>query len=316
MRKTIGFVLLGLGAALLAIGVVTTTWAPSVVKRTPLDVDTTTRLEGTGARLDAATGELGEARPVRVTSVTRVDSDASTDDVAAFVQVQCVVYTDQGPVDDCPEGEDPKTFTIPEPDRFVTSRETALAVDEDGIIADDKQVAQHEGVVNKFPFDTKKRAYDYWDGLTQRAWPAEFVDTQEVDGVETYHFVVSIKDAAVDEIAPGTPGTYSNQVDIYVEPRTGAIIDQRQSQQRFLEDGTQAVDLQVAFTDDQVATFASDAKDNIASLDLITRTAPIAGFVGGGVLLLAGGALVLSDRRRGSGEVAAPQRREPVGAGR
>lgn len=315
MRKTVGFVLLALGAALLAVAIVTTTWAPGVVKKTPLDVDTTTRLDGTAARLDAATGALGESRPVRITSITRVDSDKSDDTNAVFVQVQCVVYTDEGTTPDCPEGESPSTFSIPEPDRFVTDRETALAVDENGYIDDNRQVVQHEGVINKFPFDVEKTDYDYWDGMTAQAWPAKFVDTLTIKGVETYHFTVTIEDQAVDEIAPGTPGTYSQVVDMWVEPRTGAIIDQQQNQQRYLEDGTQAVDLQVAFTDEQVSTFAGDAEDNIAQLDMVTKTLPIVGFVGGALLLAAGAALALLARRKpGSGSDAAIDStpREPV----
>lgn len=297
MRKTIGFVLLTLGAALLAVGVVTTTWAPGVVKKTPLDVDTTTRLEGTGARLDGATGQLGEERPVRVTSVTQVDSKASSDDVAVFVQYQCVVYTDQGDVPDCPEGEDERIFTIPDPDKFATDRVTTLAVDEDGFIPEDQQVVQHDGVINKFPFDTEETEYPYWDGLTQQSWPAAFVGNEDVQGVEARHFSVRIDEVEVDEVAPGIPGTYSSQVDIWVEPRTGAILRQEQAQQRYLEDGTQAVDLQVQFTDEQIDTFVSDAEDNIASLDLVTRTMPLVGFIGGVLLLGAGAAVILLGRR-------------------
>lgn len=312
MRKYVGFVLLALGAALLAVGVVTTTWAPGVVKKTPLDVDTTTRLDGTAARLDAATGALGESRPVRITSITRVDSDKSDDNNAVFVQVQCVVYTDAGETPDCPEGESTSTFSIPEPDRFVTDRETALAVGEDGYIDPDRQIVQHEGIINKFPFGVEKRTYDYWDGLTERAWPAEFVDTKTIEGVETYHFTVTIEDQAVDEIAAGTPGTYSQVVDMWVEPETGAIIDQAQDQQRYLEDGTQAVDLQVAFTDEQVTTFADDAKDNIALLDLVTKTLPLVGYIGGVLLLIAGAAVVLIGRRKPESDAPTATPREPV----
>lgn len=314
MRKTIGFVLFVLGAALLAVGVVTTTWAPGVVKQTPLDVDTTTRLEGQGARLDAETGELGQARPVRVTSVTQVDSDASGDDVAVFVQYQCVVYTDQGEVPDCPAGKDERIFTIPDPDKFATDRKTALAVDEDGHIPDDQQVVQHDGLVNKFPFDTEEKEYPYWDGLTEQAWPAVFVENEDVQGVEARHFTVTIEDEAVDEVAPDLPGTYSNKVDIWVEPRTGAILRQEQDQQRYLEDGTQVVDLQVAFTDEQIDTFVSDAEDNIAQLDLVTKTMPLVGFIGGGLLLLAGVAVLLLGRRsdRSDRDDSATSPREPV----
>lgn len=313
MRKTVGFVLLALGAALLAIGVVTTTWAPGVVKKTPLDVDTTTYLSGEASKLGEA------ARPIKVYSNTRVDSEASNDDVAVFVQVQCVTFTDEGETEDCPAGaEDPDVVSI-SGDRFATDRMTALAVSEDGFIEPEYVTVAHDGLVNKFPFDTQQQDYPYWDGLTERAWTASYLEEQEVAGIDTYHFQVKISDEpaevapATDE-APATMGTYSNQVDIWVEPETGAIIDQHQDQQRYIGD-QQVLDLQAQFTEEQVETFADDARDNMGQLHLVTRTAPLVGFIGGGVLFLAGLALLLTGRRRdpGAGE---PRRRttprEPV----
>ncbi|WP_170219426.1 DUF3068 domain-containing protein [Nocardioides litoris] len=312
MRKTVGFVLLALGAALLAVGVVTTAWAPGVVKKTPVDVNTTTRLEGTGARLDAETGELAAPRPVRVTSVSQVDSDASTDADAVFVSYQCINYTDEGETPDCiSDPDDPRTFSIPEPDRFATDRVSGEAVnDAEGLPAD---AVPHEGLVNKFPFDTEQRTYPVWDGLTQRAWDAEFVGVEDLEGVQTYHFRMTVPRTDVDEIAEDTPGSYANTVDIWVEPTTGSIQRQAQDQQRWLADGTQAVDLKVDFTDEQLARSAADAEDSVASLQLVTRTMPLVGFIGGALLLLAGAALVLTARRKpGAGEPTPSEPREPV----
>jgi hypothetical protein len=311
VRKNVGFVLLALGAALLAVGVVTTTWAPGVVKKTPLDVDTRTYLEGTAARLGA------EPRPIRIMNQSRVDSDKSNDERAAFVQVQCVVFTDQGETADCPGGEDPDVVSITD-DRFVTDRVTALSLPEDGIIDPELVAAAHEGVVNKFPFDTAPEEYPYWDGLTAQAWPAAYVGEEEVAGLDTYHFQVTIDDQpaevapATDE-GPATQGTYSNRIDLWIEPETGAIIDQRQDQQRYVGE-TEVLDLQAEFTDDQVQTFADEARDNIDRLHLVTRTAPLVGFIGGGVLFVAGLVLVLTGRRRepGAGEPRRSTRREPV----
>ncbi len=48
-RKWFGLVLLGLGAFLLVVGTLCVTWAPEVVKKTPLDVNQTTALDGTVA---------------------------------------------------------------------------------------------------------------------------------------------------------------------------------------------------------------------------------------------------------------------------
>src|SRR3712207_3385762 len=61
--RILGRVLLGLGAFLLIAAILCTAWAPDQVKKTPLDVDTTTFLEGEAAKLDTATGEF-EKRPI------------------------------------------------------------------------------------------------------------------------------------------------------------------------------------------------------------------------------------------------------------
>ena len=68
--------------------------------------------------------------------------------------------------------------------------------------------------------------------------------TEEVKGVETYVYRVEIVDAPI-EIAEGVPGTYTDTKEIFVEPVTGAILNQTDDQQRYLEDGTQVLDLQL-----------------------------------------------------------------------
>ncbi|MEO9324605.1 DUF3068 domain-containing protein [Nocardioides sp. C4-1] len=311
MRKNIGFVLLAIGAALLAVGVVTVTWAPGVVKQTPLDVDTTTYLTGEASRLGA------DPQPIAIESITQVDSETSADHegTAVFVSTQCVMFADSVDVDFCADPDDPDVLTIGTPDRFVTDRKTALAVDEPGIIDDEFRGPQQEGLVNKFPFDTQKKTYPLWDGITERSWPAEYVGTETIDGLETYHFSMTISDESAKVVPPtDTVGTYSNQVDTWVDPVTGAFIRQTQDQQRVLEDGTVALDLQAAFTDDQVAANVDEAESNIAKVDLVTKTMPIVGFAGGALLLAAGGALVLLGRgkRRGDGAHARDDEREPV----
>jgi hypothetical protein len=184
---------------------------------------------------------------------------------------------------------------------------TAYAVNEAKYLPDD--AIPHEGIVNKFPFDTETKTYQYWDGTLGAAVPAVFDSTVTVDGVKTYKFVVTIEGADID-VAEGVPGTYDSVKEMFVEPRTGAIINQTEDQQRFLADGTQALDLQLAFTGPQVDQFAADAKDNIGLLDLLTRTVPLIGFIGGGLLLILG--LLLAVRGGGAAPRVRSEEREPV----
>jgi hypothetical protein len=291
-RKVFGFVLLGLGAFLLVAGVIATTWAPGVVKKTPLDVEQFTSLDGVVKKIDLESGELVE-NPVKVQSITKTDSEASNDDVVVWVQTSCVVIdVDDAP--DCVDGDDPRLVSAGT-DVFATDRVSAEALaDYDGLPSD---AVPHEGLVNKWPFDSEKKNYDYWDGTTGQAWPAVYDRTDSLLGVDVYVYVITISDAPI-EIAEGVDGTYDNVVEIWVEPKTGAIQQQTQDQQRYLADGTQVLDLKIGFTEDQQDAFADDAKANMLLLSVITFWLPVVGFVGGGLCVVAGVALLLSARRR------------------
>ncbi len=72
-------------------------WAPGVVKKTPLDVNSTTHLSGEAEKLNVATGEL-ESNPVKATSVTKSDSKTSSDTVVAWTNTSCLLIDR----DDCP----------------------------------------------------------------------------------------------------------------------------------------------------------------------------------------------------------------------
>lgn len=52
------------------------TLAPGLVKKTPLDVNSTTLFTGQAEKLNVATGEL-EPNPVKASSITRADSKIS-----------------------------------------------------------------------------------------------------------------------------------------------------------------------------------------------------------------------------------------------
>lgn len=297
MRKFFGPVLVGLGAFLLVVAIMATAWMPGVIKKTPLDIDTTTYLSGEAQRLDSETGELGSPVPINILSLTQANAEASDDDVIVFVAGTCVVENADGQAPDCVDGDDPRLISAEE-ETFPADRVSALAVPNGDYVPED--TVQYEGLVNKWPFDAEKKTYPYWDGAVGRALDAEFVETQDFDGVETYHYRVSVEDEAI-EIADGVDGTYSSAVDIYVEPRTGDILNQVQDQQRFLADGTQVLNLHAEFTEDQIKDSTDGAKSNLRMLDMMLTWVPVVGFVGGALAILAGALLMLSSRRSRGG---------------
>jgi hypothetical protein len=302
-RKWFGLVLLGLGAFLLVIGTLGVVWAPDVVKKTPLDVEQVTALEGTVQKLDGATGELGPVTDVKVRSVTKADSEASDDEVVVWSQDTCV-WMDIDDAPECPqtppgEDADPRIVTV-DTDIFASDRYTGMPVNDEkyfeGAVLPEGWLP-HDGLVNKWPFDTEKKDYTYWDGTMGQAVPAIYQGEETLLGIDCYVYYIDIEDEPI-EVAEGTPGTYDNHIEIWVEPRTGAIQQQTQDQQRYLEDGTQVLDLKIGFTEEQQQQFADDAEGNLFLLDLLTLYVPIIGFVGGGLCIIAGAALLVSSRRR------------------
>ncbi len=295
MRKLLASVLVGLGAFLLVTAALAQFWSPGKVEKTPTDINSTTRLSGQAQKLNLTTGKT-EDLPVKVTVRTKADPKRSTDNVVAWVQTTCVVI-DKGNVPNCVTDQDPQGRLINASiDTFATDRHTGLAV-----ANADKYVLgpaePHVGLVNKFPFGTQKKTYPMWDSTLKQSTPAEFQDVETLQGLEVYKFHVMV-DPVKAQIADGVDGIYSLDKSIWVEPRTGSIVNQTQHDVRKLPDGSTALDLDVAFTPDQVTSGVKDGKAGVSQLKLITQTVPLVGLVGGLLLLGAGILMFLRGGRK------------------
>jgi hypothetical protein len=316
--RVLARVLLGLGAFLLVAGILAVTWIPGMVKKTPLDVDQTTRYEGTAAKLDPLTGAF-DTKPAYAIRYTKVDSKKSSDDTVIMVENACAVF-DTGGAKVCVNGNDPDLITATT-DIFATDRVTALAVKDKNLPSD---AVPHEGLVNKFPFDVEKKTYPFWDGDVGKAVPIEYVGIKTLFGLDTYEFSYTVKDIPINiaDDDPATPeddsipGTYDNVVTVYVDPKTGSIVKSGQDQQQFLEDGTPAADVKLDQTDASVKDFVDDANAARTQLFILLTVLPIVGFVGGLLCLLGGLALILRERSGGSSGKRVEEKPKPkVGAG-
>lgn len=153
-----------------------------------------------------------------------------------------------------------------------------------------------EGLVNKWPFEAEKKTYQYWDGFAGEAVDATYDRTEVVDGLETYVYKVAVSDVPI-EVTDGVQGTYATDREIWIDPTTGAIVNQFEQQQRLDGDGNTFLALDYGFTDEQVAKNAETSKSNASSLNLVTNTVPLVGFIVGIPALLIGIALQLMRRR-------------------
>jgi hypothetical protein len=302
--KVLARVLLGLGAFLLIAGVLAVSYAPGVVKKTPLDVDTTTVYGGEAAKLDPLTGAF-DMKPAYAIRHTMADSKKSGDDHVIMVETACAVF-DTGGAKECVNGNDPDLITA-SIDVFAEDRVTALAVQDKNLPPD---AVPHDGLINKFPFDVKKKSYPFWDGDVGKAVQIDYKGTETLFGLSTYKFDYTVKDIPI-EIAPddpatpaddAIPGTYDNVVTVYVDPKTGSIVKSGQHQQQYLADGTPAADVTLTQTDASVKKAVDEAKTARTQLNILLTVLPIVGFAGGILCLLGGLALVMRERKENGGQ--------------
>ena len=135
-----------------------------------------------------------------------------------------------------------------------------------------------------------------WDGLVGHAVDATYERTADIDGMETYVYRATV-DADGVEVLDGVQGSYVAVTDYYIEPRTGTIINQVVHQERVADGIGKILDLDLAFTDDQIQTNVDDTDDNLSQLTLLETTVPIVGLAVGIPVLLIGLLVLLLGRR-------------------
>ncbi len=280
-------VLILLGTFLLTTALLSAFYIPGQVKKTPLDVNSITRLAGEAQIADGSGGTTYS--PVRATSTTFADSELSTSDVVLFHNSSCLLMDPDGAAPDCVSADDPEGRLLSAgTDLFATDRRTAEAVSDFRNLPADAEAKT--GLVNKFPFGVEQRTYPFWDGYISQAVDAVYEDVEDIDGLETYRFLIDVPSTPF-EVTAGVEGTYTTQKFMWIDPVTGSIVDQQEHQVRRLSNGDIFLDLDFRFTGETVAANVNAAKDNGSRLNLITSKVPIIGGILG-VLALIGGVVL------------------------
>ena len=292
MRRVASALLTFLGAFLLTTAILATLWAPNQVKKTPIDVNSVTRLSGEASLSD---GEGGmRTVPVKATSTTHADSALSTSDVVLFQNSSCLVQDEDGNAPDCVSADDPEERLLTaSTDTFATDRRTALAVNDfDNLPA---EAEEKEGLINKFPFDVEQETYPFWDGVVGRPVDAVFQGEEEIDGLNTYRFLIDLQNVPA-EVSDGVAGGYSSKKTMWVDPVTGSIINQHEEQERTVR-GRPMLALDFGFTDETVAGNVEAAKENGSRLSLLTSRVPLIAGVLGLIAMVGGLTLFFMSRR-------------------
>lgn len=302
MRRAIGLGLLALGIFGVTLGLLLRFYAYPKLAVAPLDPGVKSIAQGTATVFYPAT--LKTRSDVLLTATRRVDGKIDSPDVRVNGKV---AVWEMGLVT-----EDDTGAMVDAQDQWVcVDRRTAMAVQpcSDQKINTDAGV-QATGLQYKFPFNTQKQDYPFFDVLTRTAPMMHFDGEEVIDGLPTYRFVQTIpvtKIADVDAPSSLVGGTtndtvtagrmYEDRRTVWVEPYTGQIVKGQEKVHQFLrgpngQDGQLLLDGTLAFTADTVQTSVDKAKSDRAKVRLLYDSGPRL-LIGLGVLFLLAGLLVL-----------------------
>jgi hypothetical protein len=292
-RSWLATILMGLGVFLIVAGALAMFYLPGQLEKAPIDTDEVTNLDGTGLLPANFADPTNLAQVnVQVFKPTKADQGASDADVVVYDTSQCLVV-DDGNLPGCVTSDDPAGRLVSIiTDRFATDRVTGLAVNDPQYVGPD--AVPHEGLVNKFPFNVEKKTYPMWDGIVGEAVDATYEGTDTINGLDVYLFKTSI-DASNVEVLDGIEGTYKDEATYYVEPKTGAIQNKVEHQERYIGEDQLFLQLDVKFTDEQIKETVDSTESSIQLLNIATLYFPIAAYILGVVLIVIA---VLIARRR------------------
>jgi hypothetical protein len=267
---------------------------------------------GTGTYFNRSPAKLREVTGAQLKNlrVVRGDVKAGTDEVAVWDSFNSTTDTADG-----------GTITATQ-ERIALDRVSAQSVKCCG------ENPAHQGLTLKFPFDTRKTEYDFWDGPALRALPARYTREERLNGVTVYRFEqridrIDVGDQEIPGALAGDPDAasvqtniiYSNVKTLWVEPATGIIVKAQQDATQVLETqgGEQVLtllDAVLTYDEATVDKNADDAASGANRLRLLGTILPAAALFLG-LISVAAGLILL---RSPEGRRVARDERSPAGA--
>ncbi|MCB0950361.1 MAG: DUF3068 domain-containing protein, partial [Mycobacterium sp.] len=193
--------IMGLGAALLIAALLLSTYTIGKIAKIPLDIDATLISDGTGDAFDPESLNsqkfvVDEDVPLVLQQQITVESPANADVVTLQVG-STLRRTDQ---------QQDKGLLLAMVDTVTLDRTTALAVSSEnnpgGAVQKPRTIEDenpptnialpHEGLTYRFPFNTEKKTYPFFDPIAQKAFDANYSGEDDVNGLTTYKFTQNV----------------------------------------------------------------------------------------------------------------------------
>ena len=338
MLRIAAFGIIGLGAALLIAALLLSTYTAGKIKKIPLNIDVSLVSDGTGTALDPASlsGErfiIDKNVPLVSQQQITVESPANAD----------VVTLQAGTTVRRSDKQQDNGLLLAMVDTVTLNRSTALAVSDDthpgGSVQKPRTIEDvkpptnialpHEGLAYRFPFDTEKKTYAYFDPIAQKPFDANYDGEDDVNGLTTYRFTQNVgydadgklvepikyaslydkdEDGEVTARAAlwGLPGDpyepitmtryYAAQRTFWVDPVTGTIVKAEEHANHYyardpLKPEMALADYKVTSNEQTVESQVAAARDERDRVALWSRILPIS-FTAAGLVALVGGALL------------------------
>ncbi|MGB5113432.1 MAG: DUF3068 domain-containing protein [Mycobacterium sp.] len=346
--------LLGLGAALLIAALLLSTYTHGKIAKIPLDLDADLMSEGTGTALDPASLSSPEKFvidrnvPVALQQQLSVESPANAEVVT--LQVGSSLRRTDKQQDEGLLLAMVDTVTLDRTSALAASSDTnpGGAVQKPRTIEDDNPPTNialpHEGLAYRFPFDTEKKTYPYFDPIAQKAFDANYDGEEDVNGLTTFRFTQNVgydadgklvepvkyaslydndEDSEVTARAslwgveaddPEDPITmtryYAAQRTFWVDPVSGTIVRAKERGFHYyardeLKPEVTFADFTVTSTEETVESQVAAARDESDRLALWSRILPMT-FTALGLVTLVGGVLLGSFALRAESALIGP----------
>ncbi|MFD4441185.1 DUF3068 domain-containing protein [Nocardia sp. NPDC058519] len=313
VRRLIACILVGLGALLLVAAVMIPTYTVGKVGKTPLDLRVTTIAKSVPGEeslvLDAKSLTSTEGAATVKTNVPLVSQRFLTVEEPSDADEMTIQAGQTLLRDDLDPKEGLLTASV---DRVTIDRITGEPIDAspNGSIAvaqDPKTGAsiateqQRRGLQYRFPIGTEKKSYPYFDLNARATYDIDFIEESEINGVPVYHFrqdipVTNMWDVvkhpsyqlALPAAKWGLEGTepvtmtrfYTNTRDVWVEPRTGAVLKGGEKIHMYYGRSAGQVDVSVlksnlVFDEETINAQLAITQESLDKLDLFGKTLPI-----------------------------------------
>lgn len=294
MRRVIGLILIGLGAAFLVLAPMVKFYAVPQLAVAPLDLDPTNTSDSSGTVdtvVDLATGT--EKNNVELNSTRRTKADVAASEQAGN---NTGVY-DSFSVISLASDSSGKPYLPASPERYAFDRTTAImsatqGANVGGVPITEAMIGTDTVMPLKFPFFSENKTYNVFDSSIMKGAPADFLGEEAVEGLNTYKYEQKIPATQI-----GTQGEqtiwYQNDTFFWVEPLTGQVVNGYSVAKQWLKnaDGTDSLvllDGKIGFTPQEVTDSVNEAKTNSTKVNMLANVVPVVSLVLGIIALVIG----------------------------